>query len=154
MVVSEFESENNMNNWKNNTKRLPRQLARRKSARGCEPSSLMLPSQLSSLLPYRHSVTDGDTTRTFTYHADGQLATANNERADANRSTVGRGDPTAPDEFIRCDIVNCVPFPKHWQMEFGVATGYARPFAFNCQYRVRRDGVIAPYRAGTCYTRF
>jgi hypothetical protein len=31
-------------------------------------------------------------------------------------------------------------------MEFGVATGYARPFAFNCQYRVRRDGVIAPYR--------
>ena len=32
------------------------------------------------------SVTDGDTTRTFTYHADGQLASA----------TVGRGDPTAP----------------------------------------------------------
>ena len=66
-----------MNNWKNNTKRLPRQLARRKSARGCEPSSLMLPSQLSSLFPYRLSVTDGDTTRTFTYHADGQLASAN-----------------------------------------------------------------------------
>ena len=32
----------------------------------------------------------------YMYHADGQLATANNERADANRSTVGRGDPTAP----------------------------------------------------------
>jgi hypothetical protein len=36
---------------------------------------------------------------TYMYHPDGQLATANNERADANRSTVGRGDPTAPDEF-------------------------------------------------------
>lgn len=32
------------------------------------------------------SVSDGDTTRTFTYHADGQLASA----------TVGRGGPTAP----------------------------------------------------------
>ena len=42
------------------------------------------------------SVTDGDTTRTFTYHADGQLATASYGRADANRGTVGRGDPTAP----------------------------------------------------------
>jgi hypothetical protein len=29
-------------------------------------------------------------------------------------------------------------------MEFGVATGYARPFAFNCQYCVRRDDPIAP----------
>ncbi len=35
------------------------------------------------------SVTDGDTTRTFTYHADGQLATASYGRADANRGTVG-----------------------------------------------------------------
>jgi RHS repeat-associated protein len=42
------------------------------------------------------SVSEGDKMRTYTYHADGQLATANNERADANRSTVGRGDPTAP----------------------------------------------------------
>ena len=33
---------------------------------------------------------------TYMYHPDGQLATANNERADANRSTVGRDDPTAP----------------------------------------------------------
>ena len=76
MVVSEFESENNMNYWKNNTKRLPRQLARRKSARGCEPSSLKMTLQLFPLFPYRHSVTDGDTTRTYTYHADGQLARA------------------------------------------------------------------------------
>ena len=42
------------------------------------------------------SVSDGDTTRTFTYHADGQPATASYGRADANRGTVGRGDPTAP----------------------------------------------------------
>ena len=42
------------------------------------------------------SVTDGDTTRTFTYHADGQLATANYGRDNVNRETVGRGDPTAP----------------------------------------------------------
>jgi len=33
------------------------------------------------------SVTDGDTTRTYTYHVDGQLASA---------SLVGRGAPTAP----------------------------------------------------------
>jgi len=42
------------------------------------------------------SVIDGETTRTYTYHADGQLATASYGRADVNRSTVGRGDPTAP----------------------------------------------------------
>jgi RHS repeat-associated protein len=113
MVVSEFESENNMNNWENNTKRLPRQLARRKSARGCEPSSLMLPSQLSSLFPYRHSVTDGDTTRMYTYHADGQLSRANyggnseeflwdglalvrrNDEHFINEPHVGGGNPVA-----------------------------------------------------------
>ena len=55
----------------------PRQLARRKSARGCEPTSEKLSSQLFLLFPTRLSVTDGDTTRTFTYHADGQLARAN-----------------------------------------------------------------------------
>ena len=55
--------------------RTPRQLARQKPARGCEPSSEKLSSQLSSLFPIL-SVTDGDTTRTYTYHADGQLATA------------------------------------------------------------------------------
>ena len=65
-----------MNNLKNNIRRTPRQLARRKSDRGCEPSSPKLSSQLFRLFPYRLSVTDGDTTRTFTYHADGQLASA------------------------------------------------------------------------------
>ena len=42
----------------------------------CEPSSDKLSSQLFSLFPTRLSVTDGDTTRTFSYHADGQLASA------------------------------------------------------------------------------
>ncbi len=79
-------TDNNMNNLKNNTKRVPRQLARRKTAHGCEPSSLKLSSQLSSLRPIL-SVTDGDTTRTFTYHADGLLASA----------TVGGGHRTPRD---------------------------------------------------------
>ena len=65
-----------MNNLKNNIRRAPRQLARRKPACGCEPSSYRLPSQLFRLFP-NLSVTDGDTTRTYTYHADGQLASAN-----------------------------------------------------------------------------
>ena len=69
-----------MDNVKNNWRRTPRQLARRKSARGCEPSSLKLSSQLFRLFPVYLdkvlSVTDGDTKRTFTYHADGQLASA------------------------------------------------------------------------------
>ena len=65
-----------MNNLKNNIRRTPRQLARREPARGCEPSSLKLSSQLSSLFLTRLFVTDGDTTRTYTYHADGQLASA------------------------------------------------------------------------------
>ena len=89
-----------MDNVKNNRRRAPRQHARRKPASGCEPSSLKLSSQLFRLFPVNldkvMSVTDGDTTRTFTYHADGQLATASYGRADANRGTVGRGDPTAP----------------------------------------------------------
>ena len=78
-----------MNNLKNNIRRTPRQLARREPARSCEPSSHELSSQLSSLFPYRRSVTDGDTTRTYTYHADGQLASANyvnNGRAGAPRT--------------------------------------------------------------------
>lgn len=65
-----------MNNLKNTIVRMAREHARREPARGCEPSSLRLSSQLSSLFPARLSVTDGDTTRTFTYHADGQLASA------------------------------------------------------------------------------
>ena len=40
-----------MNNLNNNAGKTPRQLARRKPARGCEPSSLKLSSQLSSLFP-------------------------------------------------------------------------------------------------------
>ena len=70
------ESRNDVNNLKNNIVRVPRQLARQNTARGCEPSSCKLSPQLSSLFPIL-SVTDGDTTRTFTYHADGQLASAN-----------------------------------------------------------------------------
>ena len=69
-----------MNNAKHNIRRTPRQLARRKSDRGCEPSSLKLSSRLFRLFPIYLdkvlSVTDGDTKRTFTYHADGQLASA------------------------------------------------------------------------------
>ncbi|MBQ6136230.1 MAG: hypothetical protein IJI73_02545, partial [Kiritimatiellae bacterium] len=42
---------NNMDNVKNNSRRTPRQHARRKSARGCEPSSLKLSSQLFPLFP-------------------------------------------------------------------------------------------------------
>ncbi len=70
------ESRNDVNNLKNNIVRVPRQLARQNTARGCEPSSCKLSPQLSSLFPIL-SVTDGDTTRTFTYHADGQIASAN-----------------------------------------------------------------------------
>ena len=69
-----------MNNAKHNIRRTPCQLARRKSDRGCEPSSLKLSSRLFRLFPIYLdkvlSVTDGDTKRTFTYHADGQLARA------------------------------------------------------------------------------
>ena len=75
--MPEFEAGNNVNNMRNNIMGTPRQLARRKSARGCEPTSEKLSSQLFLLFPTRLSVTDGDTTRTFTYHADGQLARAN-----------------------------------------------------------------------------
>ena len=78
--MPEFEAGNNVNNMRNNIVGTPRQLARRKPARGCEPSSLKLSSQLFRLFPVNLdkvlSVTDGDTTRTFTYHADGQLASA------------------------------------------------------------------------------
>ena len=70
-------TEYDVNNLKDSIAKMPRQLARRKPARGCEPSSEKLSSQLFSLFPARLSVTDGDTTRTFTYHADGQLASAN-----------------------------------------------------------------------------
>ena len=63
-----------MNNLKNNLEMMPRQPARRKSARGCEPSSEKLSSQLFLLFPTRLSVADGDTTCTYAYHADGQFA--------------------------------------------------------------------------------
>ena len=65
-----------MNNLKSNLVRTPRELVWREPARGCEPSSLKLSSQLSSLFLTRLFVTDGDTTRTYTYHADSQLASA------------------------------------------------------------------------------
>ena len=74
--MPEFEAGNNVNNMRNNIVGTPRQLARRKPARGCEPTSEKLSSQLFLLFPTRLSVTDGDTTRTFTCHADGQLASA------------------------------------------------------------------------------
>ena len=73
-------TDNNMNNLKNNTKRVPRQLARRKPVRSCEQISIELYSQVFHLYPIRLdkvlSVTDGDTTRTYTYHVVGQLASA------------------------------------------------------------------------------
>jgi RHS repeat-associated protein len=69
-----------VNNLKNNLERTLRKPALQKPARGCEPSSLKMSSQLFPLFPIYLdkvlSVTDGDTTRTFTYHADGQLASA------------------------------------------------------------------------------
>ncbi len=71
--VARSRREDNMNNFTSNPKGTPRQHARGKQTRGCEPSSL----KLSLLFPIL-SVTDGDTTRTFTYHADGQLASASN----------------------------------------------------------------------------
>ena len=80
-----------MNNLKNNTKRVPRQLAWRKPVRSCERISIELYSQVFHLFPIRLdkvlAITDGDTTRTFTYHADGQLASA----------TVGGGHRTPRD---------------------------------------------------------
>ena len=82
------ESRNDVNNLKNNIVRVPRQLARQNTARGCEPSSCKLSPQLSSLFPIL-SVTDGDTTRTYTYHADGQLASAT--VGSALRADRGRG---------------------------------------------------------------
>jgi hypothetical protein len=84
--------ENNVNNLKDNMERTPRRLAQRKTARSCEPSSNKLSSQLSSLFPI-FSVADGDTTRTFTYHADGQLASATVGaalRADRGRVSIPR----------------------------------------------------------------
>ena len=71
--VARSRREDNMNNFTSNQKGTPRQRARGKQTRGCEPSSL----KLSLLFPIL-SVTDGDTTRTYTYHADGQLANASN----------------------------------------------------------------------------
>ena len=68
--VARSRREDNMNNFTSNPKGTPRQRARGKQTRGCEPSSL----KLSLLFPIL-SVTDGDTIRTYTYHADGQLAT-------------------------------------------------------------------------------
>ena len=62
-----------MNNLKNTIVRMQREHARRKPARGCGLSSSKLSSQLFRLFPIL-SVADVDTTRTFTYHADGQLA--------------------------------------------------------------------------------
>ena len=52
-----------MNNLKNNLEMMPRQPARRKPARGCEPSSEKLSSQLFLLFPCCLSVADGDTTQ-------------------------------------------------------------------------------------------
>ena len=66
--VARSRREDNMNNFTSNPKGTPRQRARGKQTRGCEPSSL----KLSLLFPIL-SVTDGDTIRTYTYHADGQL---------------------------------------------------------------------------------
>ena len=84
-----------MNNFTNNPKRTPRQRARGKQTRGCEPSSL----KLSLLFPIL-SVTDGDTIRTYTYHADGQLATA-------SYSGDGRAlSPRAPPSTL----TNLIPF--------------------------------------------
>ena len=60
-------TDNNMNNLKNNTKRVPRQLARREPVRSCERISIELYSQVFHLFPIRLdkvlSVTDGETTR-------------------------------------------------------------------------------------------
>ena len=81
-------TDNNMNNLKNNTKRVPRQLARRNSVRSCERISIELFSQVFHLFPIRLDnvllVTDGETTRTYTYHVVVQLASA----------TVGGGHRT------------------------------------------------------------
>ena len=74
ILCANKESGNNVNNLKNNLERTLRQPARRKSARGCEPHSEKLSSQLFLLFPTRLSVADGDTTCTYTYHADGQFA--------------------------------------------------------------------------------
>ena len=90
--VARSRREDNMNNFTSNPKGTPRQRARGKQTRGCEPSSLKLSSQLSSLLPIL-SVTDDDTTRTFTYHADGQLASA----------TVGGGHRTIRYGEFHCE---------------------------------------------------
>ena len=87
--------ENNVNNLKDNIERTPRQHARRKSARSCEPSSNKLSSLLSSLFSFL-SVTEGETARTFTYHADGQLAYAT---VGTSSSRPGR------DALVASDIV-------------------------------------------------
>ena len=58
-----------MNNLRNNIVRTPRQPARRKPARGCEPYSDKLSSQLFSLFPIPLSVVDGDTTQNGKYSA-------------------------------------------------------------------------------------
>ncbi len=76
-----------MDNVKNNWRRTPRQLARRKPARGCEPSSFKLSLQLFQLFPiYLDKVMSVQIDKSdsnsqlithnfstpFTYHADGQ----------------------------------------------------------------------------------
>ncbi len=94
-----------MNNLKNTIVRMAREHARRKPARGCEPSSSKLSSQLFRLFPIL-SVTDGDTTRTFTYHADGQLASATvggEHRAPRNHVGPPGGRPLPESETFLWD---------------------------------------------------
>jgi len=86
-----------VNNLKNNLERTLRKPACRKPARGCEPHSEKLSSLLSSLFPTRLSVTDGDTTRTYTYHADGQLASATVGSALRGGSSAMVGSPLRGD---------------------------------------------------------
>ena len=86
-----------MNNLTDNLEPMPRQLVRREATRSCGPTSDKLSPQLFPLSPDHLTVTDGDTTRTCTCHADGQLATANYGRADiASQCSLRTGDMRTP----------------------------------------------------------
>ena len=63
ILCANKECGNNVNNLKNNLERTLRKPALRKPARGCEPYSDKLSSQLFSLFPIPLSITDGDTTQ-------------------------------------------------------------------------------------------
>ncbi len=109
----------------------------------CEPSSGKLSSRLFSLFPIPLSVTDGDTTRNFTYHADGQLASANYGRDNVNRETVGRDDPQQLANELRVSVYAPDAF-VFWIGAREDGGKYALPYIFDQEYDENGNGTGFP----------